>query len=116
MRILKLIYSSKSIKRKVLNIVDDLKISINAAYKEIFWIDYYGAYDIDPKYLAIWICVKSDKTKLSLLSNQQIMNSLKEVLIKHDYPKEAIDLVHIGIESQETVERESDGNWYNHFK
>ncbi len=44
------------------------------------------------------------------------MNSLKEVLIKHDYPKEAIDLVHIGIESQETVERESDGNWYNHFK
>ena len=36
--------------------------------------------------------------------------------MKHDYPADAQNNVHIGFESQETVDRESDGNWYLHFK
>lgn len=32
------------------------------------------------------------------------------------YPAESQRFIHIGFESQETVNRESKGNWYHHFK
>jgi len=38
------------------------------------------------------------------------------LLKKHNYPIYALQFVYIGFESQETVDRESNGNWYHHFK
>ncbi len=83
---------------------------------ERFWIDWYGAYEIDPKNLAIWICVKTDKTKLKLASDTQLKTRLNHLFIKYDYPIQARSLIQVGFESQETVNRESHGNWYHHFK
>ena len=51
------------------------------------------------------------------LANDTLLNGqLRALLVKNDYPNEARQFVHIGFESQETVERESAGNWYHHFK
>lgn len=103
-------------KRKILNIIDDTKIVIQSLCKEKFWIDWYGAYEIDAKNLVIWICVETDATKLRLESDRELIIRLKELLTKYDYPEEARSSVHIGFESQETVDRESNGSWYEHFK
>lgn len=114
--ILKFFYSPSSTKRKILDVVDSIKLIIKPFCEEKYWIYWYGAYDIDPKNLVIWICVKSDKVKSKLESTQELRNKLRVILIKHNYPKEAISFVYIGFESQETVDRESNGNWYHHFK
>ncbi len=103
-------------KRKILDIVDDIKLIIRSLCEEKFWIDWYGAYNIDPKNLVIWICVESDKIKSKLESNPELVNKLRETIVKYNYPEQAIPFVHIGFESQETVDRESKGNWYLHFK
>lgn len=112
--ILKNLYSPNSLKRKIIDVVDDMKIIIQC--KEKFWIDWYGAYEIDPKNLVIWICVETDEIKLRLQSNHELMNKLKGTLVKHNYPLNARPFVHIGFESQETVDKESNGSWYEHFK
>lgn len=114
--ILKRFYSVKSTKRRILNILDDIRTIIKSVYGQKFWIDWYGAYEIDPRYLVIWICVESDNAKLKLESDKELSNRLREILVKHDYPREAISSVHIGFESQETVNRESNGDWHKHFK
>jgi len=54
------------------------------------------------------------KNKLS--ENFELTTGLRYLLTKHEYPAESQKFVHIGFESQETVNRESGGNWYNHFK
>ena len=81
-----------------------------------FSVIYYGAYEINPKYLVFWICVDTDKIKAELERDEELKNKLKNVLIKNEYPIEAIHNVQIGFESKETVNRESKGDWYLHFK
>ena len=114
--ILKIFSSKKSLKNKILNIVDDIKGLVKPYCDEEFWIDWYGAYEIDPKYLVIWICVQTDKTKLQLISDNELKAKINYLLVKYDYPEKVRSLVQIGFESEETVKRESNGNWYNHFK
>ena len=112
----KFFYSPSSTKRKILDVIDDMKVIIQSFCREKFWIDWYGAYDIDPKNLVIWICVESDVVKSRLESIPELINTLRDIFVKHNYSKQAIPFVHIGIESQETVDRDSNGNWYRHFK
>jgi len=116
MKLLKNLFKRDSLKTKILNIVGDVKKWVKRYCKEPFWIDWYGAYKIDPRYLTIWVCVKTDKTKLELSSNKELMAKMVNLLAKHNYPIQARPLVHIGFESEETVKRESKGNWYQHFK
>jgi hypothetical protein len=114
--ILKFLYSPLLTKRKILDTVDHIKLIIHPICKEKFWIEWYGAYDIDPKNLVLWICVESDKVKSEFESNSKLLEELRETFLKNNYPEQAIPFIHIGFESQETVDRESNGNWYNHFK
>ena len=107
---------SEELGKKILAIVADITEEVAPISQEKIQMDWYGAYDINPKHLVIWICLKSDKTKLDLSSNESLKSRFKDILKQHQYPAEAIDSVHIGFESQETVDRESKGNWYHHFK
>lgn len=116
MNILKFFYKKKSIKRKIFDIKDDIMRAISAVCEEKHSIYWYGSYDIDPKNLAFWICVNSDEMKNKLEQNKELKKQLKNLLIKYEYPQEAINDVFIGFESQETVDRESNGDWYLHFK
>jgi hypothetical protein len=109
-------YDKELIKRKILDIKADIENLIRPVCSERFFVDWYGAYDINPKHLVYWICVQSDKMKNNLTGNIELTTSLRYLLAKHAYPADSQKFVHIGFESQETVNRESKGNWYYHFK
>ena len=84
--------------------------------KEKFWVTHYGANDIHPRHLVYWIVVGSDHEKRRLEADSALMAVLRSLLVRHDYPIEGRNEVHIGFESQETVDRESGGNFYHHWK
>jgi hypothetical protein len=109
-------FKNDSLKAKILNIVSDIKKEVKPYCDEPFSIDWYGAYYIDPKHLVIWVCIETDETKLKLSSNKELRAKITNLLAKHNYPIQARSLIHIGFESEETVKRESKGNWYHHFK
>lgn len=103
-------------KRIILNIKDAIENTVRLYCDEKFDVFWYGAYDIDPKHLVYWICVQTDQMKMDLTNNIKLNNDLRFFLEKYKYPASARKSVYIGFESQETVNRESKGNWYHHFK
>lgn len=107
---------SNTTKTKIQNIKQDTKALVAETCSENFWINWYGAYDVDPKYFVFWICIQSDTMKHKLESNKELMLRIRKLLEKYNYPIEARNSVHIGFESQETVDRESGGDWHIHFK
>lgn len=116
MNTVKKIYLKIILKRKILRIKSEMKKIITPLCKEKFWIDWYGTYEINPRNLVYWICVESDKQKNLLKFNIELQKELKDLLVEQDYPCDAIKYIKINIESQETVDRESEGSWYYHFK
>lgn len=112
---IKYFYPKESLKRKIMDIIDELKRIVGSVYEDHFWIDWYGAYYIDPKHFVVWICVKSDKDKMMLNSNVEFMNSLRSTLVKYNYPEQVRSSIHITIESQETVDRDFSGNWRERY-
>ncbi|AYL93870.1 hypothetical protein [Mucilaginibacter celer] len=110
------IFKSDPIKKKILAIRRDMKTIIAAVCDERYWIDWFGSYDVHPKYLAFWICVKSDDMKMKLKSDEELYKKLRSLLDQHGYPIEGRDGVFIGFESQETVDRESHGRWEVHLQ
>lgn len=109
-------YSDIILKKRILKIKTEMRKIITSLCKEKFWIDWYGAYEINPKNLVYWICVESDNQRDLLKSNIELQKELKDLLVKQNYPYDAIKHIKINIESQETVDRESEGSWYYHFK
>ena len=79
----------------------------------VFWI---GAYDIDPKHLFFVIAVQTDRERDRLRADQQLSEQLRQALVTVDWPEAARPHVKFEIESDETVKRESEGNWYAHYK
>lgn len=76
----------------------------------------FGAYYIDPRHLVFVVGVPTDKDRLSLKSNISFSASMIDLLNTYNWPKEARTDVVFDVESQETVDRESRGNWWHHYK
>ncbi|MBD2327181.1 hypothetical protein [Alkalinema sp. FACHB-956] len=81
-----------------------------------YWVDYYGANDIHPANLVFWICVQTDAEKQKLINDREFMQQLRSILDDYNYPIAGRNQVVIGFESQETVNRESAGNWWHHWR
>lgn len=111
-------YVSKrsTIKRKVLDIKSDIMKTIRQYCIEGYYIWYYGNFEMNPGDLVFWICVQSDGMKRRLETNSTLRSELEEILIRNNYPKSARATVHIGVESKETVDRVSNGNWFYHCR
>ncbi|WP_131450730.1 hypothetical protein [Flavobacterium subsaxonicum] len=108
--------SKDSLKGKIEAIKVEMEKTTLLSFSGKVDVMHYGAYEINPKYLVFWICIGADEDKKSLQNNVELNSRLRNLLIEHKYPAEAIGEVYIGFESQETVDRESGGNWWHHFK
>ncbi len=112
----KLLFPANTLKGKIIRIEHDIKEIVLKRGVGDFWLWRFGVYNINPKHLAIWVCVKDDITKENLKSDIELIPNIKNLFYKHGYPSEAVEEVYVGIESQETVDRQSKGNWYLHLK
>lgn len=76
----------------------------------------FGAYYIDPKHLIFFIGVPTDHEKSLLKSNTPFIQRMRDLLDEFDWPLSARNFVVIDIESQETVDKDSGGHWWHHYK
>ena len=103
------------LRRVVHEIEGAIKRDAERVATEQLWVAHYGAYDIDPRHLVYRVCVRSDAERERLASDPALVARLRELLVTHRYP-DAREHVHIGFEAEETVVRESNGNWWHHWK
>ena len=90
------------------------KLVIAEGFKPMIWS--FGAYYIDPKHLVFVVGVPTDDAKENLKSNNSFTTSMTDLLAKFNWPIQARPEVVFDIESQETVDRENNGNWWYHYK
>ncbi len=76
---------------------------------EVF--SYQGATKINPGHLSFSIRTASDKERELLRQDPEIHTQFRNALVRAGYPTNTVPVVHFGIESQETVDREYGGNW-----
>lgn len=107
---------NSDIKAVTQQIEDAITRTMSAETQEKFWVTHYGANEIHPKHLVYWICVRSDKEKSRLEGNAGLLARLRDLLVTYRYPESGRAGVFIGFESQETVDRQSEGNWWYHWK
>lgn len=72
----------------------------------------FGAVEIDPRYLAIWIRLATDEQKNTLLAHTELIPQFQQALLELGYPAESVPGVGYAFESQETVDRDYDHNWW----
>lgn len=101
---------------KIRKIEKRIKKIISEFSKEKFGVFHLGAYTIDPKCLVFIVHVESDVEKERLINSTNFMSEVKETLDIYDYPIQSRDNIVFEVESHETVNRESGGDWYLHFK
>ncbi|HNT29512.1 MAG TPA: hypothetical protein PKL83_00995 [bacterium] len=78
-----------------------------------FW---FGAIDIHPKHIGFWIRVKTDAEKQTIEQDAQILPALRDCFRTVGYPAEAIAELGFAVQSDETVDRVFNGNWYHAIK
>jgi len=71
-----------------------------------------GATAINPRYLSFGIRTRTDKERDALRQDPEIYKEFCDLLLTVGYPQAAIPFVHFGIESQETVDRDYGGSWW----
>jgi hypothetical protein len=71
-----------------------------------------GMSSIDPQYLCILINVDTDSEKTQLLEDKELEKNVRQVALDAGYPAQSVPLIGISIESQQTVDRDWQGNWF----
>lgn len=79
-------------------------------------VTWFGVYYIHPKHLAVIVRVPTDRDKAKLSGDSTFLTDLRNELLAVNYPTEGREGVAFEVESQETVDREFNGNWYYRFK
>jgi len=92
----------------------ETKVIVSQRCSEMFDVICYGSVHIDAGLLVILIAVRTDEIKSRLALDSEMNSLIRESLVRNGYPASAIDNVIIWVESQETVDRESHGDWHIH--
>ncbi|MBN2001996.1 MAG: hypothetical protein JXA21_01460 [Anaerolineae bacterium] len=66
--------------------------------------------------MAIWITTDTDAQRDELACDEAFHRLLRDVLAKEKYPAEAIPYVGFAFQSEETVARDYNGNWWYAIK
>lgn len=80
------------------------------------WAWWFGAYYINPKHLVVVLAVPSDSDRDRLRTDSGIVPELRHLLQRFRWPGAAQPHVVFDIESEETVKRGNNGNWWYHYK
>jgi hypothetical protein len=71
-----------------------------------------GATKISPGHLSFGIRTRTDRERDILCQDPDIHKEFRDALVKAGYPAETHPVVHFGIQSQETVDRDYGCSWY----
>jgi hypothetical protein len=77
-----------------------------------FRVESFGATRIDPDHLCICINVNTDAERDSLQHDDELIRQFRKAILSSGYPAESVPMVSFSIESQETVSRDFEGNWF----
>ena len=72
----------------------------------------FGAVELFPGSLAIWVRVPSDVERDRLLGDPGFEAELRDLLAAAGYPEDALGRVAFTAESDQTVNRDHAGNWW----
>jgi hypothetical protein len=103
------------LKKKVAHIAEDAQTIVRRTGGATGTILALGAYDVDPRLLMFVVQVAKDADREKLKERPALAEALKELPKKHGWPADACGDVVFHIESQETVDREHEGNWAFRF-
>lgn len=103
------------LKKKVAKIAEEAQTVVRRIGGGACTILSLGAYDVDPRLLMFVVQVAKDADRDKLKERPALAEALKELPKKHGWPADACDDVVFNIESQETVDRENEGNWAYRF-
>ena len=120
----KYIHSDKSSRQAYANEINEKTEKIEKAItfiisentSEKFEVFHYGANIIHPSFLVYWVSVQTDKERERLKSDKNLMKRLHKIVIDQKYPEEGREQVKINFESQETIDRDWGGNWFEYLK
>ena len=115
MNYFKYFFRKTSLRRKILDIEDEIIKLVRPLCNERPFIYRLGGAEDADTFVDFWICVKTDNMANELESDIQLNNELWLVLEKYDYPLLYRDKVKIGFVSIETVKRESGGSLFGHL-
>jgi len=104
------------LKNVIAIINDNFELIVQGHTDERFNVLWFGDYQADPKNLVFWICVQTNAERDFLKTDAGLNRKLRGLFEKYDYPADARDAVQINYESQQTVDRESGGDWHQHLK
>lgn len=108
--------SSKSdILAKIRMLEKELKIIVENSCNKVHVFS-FGAIDSEPKYLTVWIVAETDNVKNIIINTLEINKKFEDILIKIDCHEDAKKHITFTVESQETVDRDYEGNWWNVIK
>lgn len=105
-----------SIKDLVKVIKKDVKYIVSETTQERYDVFTYGSYLFGENGLCILISVNTDKERDRLKDDAKFFRRVSSSLVLRDFPEEARSRVVVWVESQETVDRESKGDWYQHMR
>ena len=71
-----------------------------------------GATRISPGYLSFCIKTQTDRERDVLVQDPQLITDFRNALAKAGYPVQTNPVVHLGVQSQETVDRDYGGSWW----
>lgn len=80
------------------------------------WVWWFGAYYVDPKHLVVVAAVPTDAERNKLRKEVGLSSEFQKLLQHVAWPAQAQSHVIIEVESEETVARENNGNWWHHYK
>ncbi len=76
---------------------------------------HYGAVDIHPKNLAIWLMFRNSNDLAQATHEgycERLTRDLKRTLAEHGYPLDAVSRVHIGFENKSEVDKVGAWNYF----